>query len=288
MDDGKPRSSPSDINTFLAEPAAWFLKRFADYRTESGAAAHRGSAVEFGLTYHLLHSSPVNQKTLAGLESEEYTVPIGAVYEKDGERYVKTDKEDQGVDLKVMERATGYDYAMTRFRQLTGGEISDEIEAEAQNIRPMYQQAVDAFRDTGTLLTTQTRVESEIEGIVVRGYLDFTFSGPPAALVDLKTTKRMPSQPRTEHIRQVSFYSHVTGLPAKLCYVTPKKWQWFDVEPIEQQRAFRHIRAACRAMRRILSERDWRESAQLYPPRDPGSFYYDDVSRLLVEQVWEL
>jgi hypothetical protein len=49
------RISPSQINTFLNEPAIWVLNKFFGIYGDMGAAAKRGNAVELGLNMILLN-----------------------------------------------------------------------------------------------------------------------------------------------------------------------------------------------------------------------------------------
>ncbi len=253
-------TSPSDLNLFLEEPALWFVKQFLGYRTISGASAHRGTAIEFGLASHLLGA-------LAKPVDEAHNVPIG---------------EDAPSEPKQR--------ALYRYRQLTFGEITDDIEDEFKNVGLMFDQAVLSFKNRATegekpLIQWGKRINTTIEGLAVQGILDFVY---PDCLVDLKTTKAIPSKPRAGHVRQVAIYSHATGLPALLCYVSAKKSLWHQINEEQSAKALSQVKAACRAIRRIRSQRDWREAAEFYPPRDLESFYYDQISTHIVSDIWQL
>lgn len=52
-----PRHSPSACNLFAAQPAMWVLEKVLGIRQPVGAPAHRGTAVEEGVTHGLLDQS---------------------------------------------------------------------------------------------------------------------------------------------------------------------------------------------------------------------------------------
>ena len=50
--------SPSSINAYVAQPAAWLMERLLQRRAPVGSAAHRGTAVEAGRRLPPSHSVP--------------------------------------------------------------------------------------------------------------------------------------------------------------------------------------------------------------------------------------
>lgn len=248
----------SDVNLFLEEPAAFFLKRFLRHRGESGPKAHLGTAVEFGLASYLLAGG---EEILPFMQSNESATLVPPW-------------EDGAYARAQAER---------RFRELTLGEITEEIEGLHGQIGPMLQQAIPHLKSK-QLLTFQSRTETVLCGVRVVGYTDFTF---PGEVVDLKTTQRVPSEPHDNHLRQVAFYSHVKGLSPRLLYVSEKKSAWYEVTQEQQEEAMYQTRLALNAMSRIVnSQRPWEEIAELYPPRKMSSYRYDDEARRLIRTVW--
>ena len=51
---GIPYLSPSSINAYVAQPAAWVMERLLQRRAPVGSAAHRGTAAEAGIVMGLL------------------------------------------------------------------------------------------------------------------------------------------------------------------------------------------------------------------------------------------
>lgn len=250
MTDAEFHSSPSDIDLFLAEPSLWVIKHFLGYRTEVGPAAYRGTSVEFGLAAHLV-----------------------------GDRFAD---DEEGKTYATAGLNTAKDYALYRYRQLTGGEITDAIEDEAKNIPLMLDEAIKAMKGRTGLLQRQRRIDMIIEGVPIQGYLDFVYADE---LIDLKSTKTVPNKPRAGHVRQMAIYGAATGLPARLLYCSAKKSLWHPVTPEMAATAMAQVRAACKAIKRV-NEMSYRDAVELHPPKDITSFYWDPVSRYVAADLW--
>lgn len=87
----------------------------------------------------------------------------------------------------------------------------------------------DYFQYEDTLESIQEKVEIQPQDlpIPIHGYIDFNFT---KAIVDLKTTARMPKEPSESHLRQMAFYS--LAYPDKevhLFYVTPRDFKIFRI-----------------------------------------------------------
>jgi hypothetical protein len=97
-------------------------------------------------------------------------------------------------------------------------------EKERANIKPMVEQYLTLFDgDLPKLEGYQRRVEIEIPGIDIpcMGYTDFDFED---AVIDLKTTMRLPSAISASHRRQGAIYQRASGNRAvDFIYLTPKK-----------------------------------------------------------------
>ena len=92
-----------------------------------------------------------------------------------------------------------------------------------------YGSILDEHFNYDGLISVQEKVEIQPNDlpIPILGYIDFNFT---KAIVDLKTTARMPSQPSEGHKRQMAFYS--LAYPEKeihLFYVTPREHKVFNI-----------------------------------------------------------
>ena len=134
----------------------------------------------------------------------------------------------------------------------------------------------------------QTRLETEIEGVRVIGYMDYEWGG---VVRDCKTTGRMPSFSREtgllrgkdDHLRQMSIYTHNSNRNAELFYVTPKAVRTYQPSQDELSTAFRHVRAAVRAMKEYEVQDWWR-----YVPRDMTFYKWADHLREKAKELWKL
>jgi hypothetical protein len=140
--------------------------------------------------------------------------------------------------------------ALRAFQFNALGEITPEIEAEAENVAPMLMQAV-AYGKPEMLLATQIRVEHWFENIPIPviGFVDFAFEGLD---LDLKTTKACPSEPRGDHVRQVSLYRAARKRAGGLLYVTAKKKAFYQVDDALMARALEELEEDARSLLHFL------------------------------------
>jgi len=115
--------------------------------------------------------------------------------------------------------------ALKEFNKRTALGVSGEArEKERANIQPMVEQYIALFDGKLPKLEGyQRRVEIEIPGLDVPciGFTDFDFED---AVIDLKTTTRLPSAISAAHRRQGSIYQRASGNRAvDFIYVTPKR-----------------------------------------------------------------
>lgn len=176
---------------------------------------------------------------------------------------------------------------------LTGGEFDDPVEAalaeynkrtalgvdgeardrERANIEPMIEQFIDAMGgERPTLVDYQQRIEVEIPGIDIPcvGYTDFGFED---AIVDLKTTTRLPSSITASHRRQGAIYAQAAGnRGVDFLYVTPKKWARYQLD--DWQRDWGEVVQTARRLDNFLSRFDDREEVAQAVIPDYDSFYW--------------
>ena len=115
--------------------------------------------------------------------------------------------------------------ALKEFNKRTALGVNGEArDKERANIKPMGEQYIALFDGKLPKLEGyQRRVEIEIPGIDIplMGYTDFDFED---AVIDLKTTTRLPSAISASHRRQGAIYQRASGNRAvDFIYLTPKK-----------------------------------------------------------------
>ena len=167
-------------------------------------------------------------------------------------------------------------------------EASDERDAERAVIEPMVRQLPGVLAGWPRPLSYQRKVQAEYTGastLPILGYLDFEFED---CVVDLKTTKALPSKARIEHVRQVGLYAHATGKPVRLLYVTPKKSSLISVAPEDADVGWRQLKAAARALERTLTASPTAGAlAEFFVP-DFDSYHWDEKSISKAKEVYNV
>lgn len=190
---------------------------------------------------------------------------------------------EAGLDAHLWQSADPLVAARKNFELDAQGDLSDECEEARAHIEPMLRRAVEAYEGLGTPDARQVKVECWLDGIDVPilGYLDHRY---PDRIRDLKTTLRMPSEPRPDHAAQVAIYNHATGLPVELVYVTPKAWKVFPVEDCEA--ALRPVLLSARALRNQLALCSSKEDfAAIHWPNLNG-FRWGETTKAKAAEIW--
>lgn len=175
--------------------------------------------------------------------------------------------------------------ALHNFELNAAGDAADEVEQERGSIDPMVRLAAANLRPLGRPLMAQRRVERRLPGIEVPivGYVDYEWDD---FLVDLKTTLRLPSAPRGDHVVQVVSYGDALQKRPGLIYVTPKKIQRFAEEHMDATEARWTLRRAALALRVTLQiAADREEMASLTVPKF-DDFRWSPTSIEAARQIW--
>ena len=254
--------SPSSLNLFLGQPAAWVLRYVGKYSDAGDKfAACRGTAVEAGMTALLL-----------GTDLD------GAVRSAEVNWGLNVPKAPEGLvtDGSYEDMAREAEEVLERKRA---------AEAERVLIRPMVKRVAKAVSGWPRPVSTQRRVSAAWRGDAewpapVIGYLDYEM---PDCVVDLKTTKALPSEPRADHVRQAAVYARATGLPVKLLYVTPKKSATYELTQAQIDEGWRQIVAAAEALEIVLRTFGPKELKQIYVP-DFDHYVWNDA----MKETWNV
>lgn len=178
--------------------------------------------------------------------------------------------------LAAMLRGTQVDVAASISHQAfdlnSSGELTEDNEGERDLIEPMLKQCV-GWKPPSNLSATQIKVEHWFDEIPIPliGYLDFSFED--GTDVDLKTTKACPSNPRADHVRQVSLYRAARKRKGGLLYVTGKRWSYFNIDDDQMKRALGDLQSDALCLLNFLSRFDGKESVMRALPIDWDSFY---------------
>lgn len=168
--------------------------------------------------------------------------------------------------------------ALANYELNAQGLADDKADNARTLIGPMLKQALPLFAPRGKPTIIQLKVERQLDGVPLPfvGYCDFVWDGE---VVDLKTTERMPSEPKADHAAQVALYCHGTNRTGTLIYVTGKKGAEYKLDADAQKAAIadltRSAKALCHALSRFNSPE---EMARCYAP-DFTSFYWSEPTK---------
>ena len=177
--------------------------------------------------------------------------------------------------------------ALDNFALNTGGVIDDDHDEERDAIPPMLGQAMAAMKGAPRLVARQVAIETWLDGIGVPviGYCDYVLED--AAIVDLKTTHRMPSGPKPDHLRQVAVYNKARQAPVSLLYVTTKKFARLHIPQEACDDAIRDMTRVATSLQSILSVCDTATDAGRFVAPDFSKFYWNADTRKLAMEVWK-
>lgn len=239
MDDGFFRTSPSQVNKFLAEPAIWVLNRFHKTYSEMGARAWVGTAVTKALEAMTVHGWPLGA-------AQEWAFKV-------------------------------FDIEATRA-------IDENAPEERARIPALLAQAEALVIPFGKFKSFQPVFDGTIEGVPVSGRIDFEFE---TFDLKLKTTKALQKQENmsAEHLRKLAVYEALRQKPQAVCYVTEKKGAIYYPTREQLDGAMREVRGAIVAMKTAFDlGQDMAE--KLYPPREYGSYLWDDKTLKKAHEIW--
>ena len=248
--------SPSSLNLFRAEPAFWSMRYLAGMKDEMGVAPLSGLAVEAGLDVYLMGAQDRLDKDEAGVSQDKGCV-------------------DAAVDA-----------ALQNYQLNTGGEVTDEIEARHRLIEPMVRQACIGIAGSGPLLARQIKIETWIDGIEVPviGFIDYSTEHFD---LDLKTTLRIPSAPRPDHLRQVAVYAHARGKPQRLFYVSDKRHTIHMPTEEMLEAAWSEVVSIAKNLRKLLSVSGSPAEFNEFCTPDYDAFYWNEKTTAAAKEVFK-
>ena len=172
------------------------------------------------------------------------------------------------------------------FEKRAAGVADDKTEAERADLPAFLAQAKLALAKAEMPLTRQTKISIDLPGIEVPviGFVDYEW---PDYGLDLKTTRRMPSQPDPSHVEQVAVYSHAKGKPFALLYVTPKKYAVYPVTSDMADAAMVRVRRGAAALRSLLARCSSGEDALSIFSPDMASYHWSPEMVTAAKRIYD-
>lgn len=174
--------------------------------------------------------------------------------------------------------------ALSNFEANAVGEASDQTVVERESIAAYLDSAYTPIKHQNALLVaTQLRIEYWLDGIPVPviGYVDFVTEG---GLFDLKSTMRIPSEPRPDHARQVSLYMKARNEPGALLYVSPKRVEHYHITDPDSHLS--GLRRDALSLMRFLGRFETARDAALALPQDTEGFMWGESSKAKALELW--
>lgn len=234
--------SPSSINSWINAPSLWVLERLLKFRGQMGASAHRGTAVEAGVSVGLFDHGASHEACLAAaLPVYDRLTALSGDPKREAERAVIPGMIKQGLALREH-----------------GLPMMPNREAASWQSVPQH------------------KVEITLEGVPVPviGYLDWLYADE---VIDLKSTLRVPSAMSETHLRQASVYktAHMDRR-VRFFYVSDKKSEKHTLTREQYDQAMRELTFSAQRLGRFLALSDDPAELASIVPHSSESFYFND------------
>lgn len=258
-----PKLSPSSINLYAQDPALWVLKHYYGSTSMFNIYAMRGVSVEEGVNQYF---------TLL----KEGKCPTASLLD--------------GVKKAQMD-FTGKSFFWE------DDEVVQDLE---QKITPWVLQCVGALEENfpNEIPVMQTEIETEIEGVPIRGFMDYSFV---AIDVDLKTCNTVPKlvsrgprkgmlpADKKANVRQQAVYSLATkGQDVALAYVSHDEYLIHELSEKELDEAMSDVVGLVKEIKELVSL-PMGEIIERTAPKWESmhySFYWDANLIKLAEIIW--
>ena len=228
--------SASSLNTYASQPAAWAMSYLLKRRLPVGASAHRGTAIEAGVSAGLFDpAKPVEDCIAIALAEYDRLTALSGDPRREAQRKVVQDT---------------VPVALAELRQYGRPTPPEEGQHQHRISKPLGEGLPDLI-----------------------GYLDFYWQ-EHGLVLDLKTTERVPGQISSAHARQGCGYVVHTNQICRFAYCSPKKVAVYQLEGVADHWA--HLQAIATRLKRFLAiSADKHELIGLLVP-DVDSFYWSD------------
>jgi hypothetical protein len=177
--------------------------------------------------------------------------------------------------------------ARDNFEQKALGIRDDEHDAAREEVPLMLTQAITIMaKDKDSKPLYQIKCQHFVDGLEVPivGFLDWAF---PDGILDLKTTRALPSKPKADHAAQVGFYCKSRNVDSgSLLYVTTKKGALYNLSPEDIEKGYQSLIVAARAVQTLLRNAPTKQDAARTFAPDFESFYWSEQTVKQAIDFW--
>lgn len=233
--------SPSSINSWINAPSLWVLEKLVGFRGNMGASAHRGTAVEVGVSLGLFDHKLSAQDCLGpALKEYDKLTALSGDPKREAERAVIPAMIARGLAL----REHGVPMVPNEEARYGSGQ--------------------------------QHKVSINLPGVSVPviGYLDWMYT---EEIIDLKTTLRVPSEMSETHLRQATVYKTAyLEKRVRFFYCSDKRDEKYTLTREQFDQATRELVGASMRLERFLGLSDDPQELAAIVPHSSESFYFND------------
>ena len=144
-------------------------------------------------------------------------------------------------------------------------------------------------RQLTRVVSYQKEVSKKVDGLdyAIRGFTDFEFDN---IIVDAKSTMRMPSSPKVDHIRQQALYATLYNKKTALLYASPKKTMYYELEENDIKDGYSEILSHFKSLEKYIkrcnnSLEEAIKTTPLYT--DPNPFAWDINIKQEAIKIWQ-
>ena len=144
-------------------------------------------------------------------------------------------------------------------------------------------------RQLRNIVSYQKELVEKIDGLIypVRLFTDFEYED---LIVDTKSTLRLPSAPKVDHIRQQALYSTLHRKKIALLYATPKKSLWYELSDDDVKYGYEETINDFKSLENyiIMCKNNLEEAIKITPLNtDPNPFEWDYNIKQEAEKIWQ-
>ena len=196
--------------------------------------------------------------------------------------YYKIKRGMNGKDGKAFSKLIEHRFKKLKFLNAES-EIKNAISIAEHFEKILYE------RQLRDIKSYQREEVKKVEGLKypVRMFTDFEFEN---LIVDAKSTLRLPSSPKIDHIRQQGLYSKLYNKPTALMYATPKKSLFYELTnddvDIGYNETYNHFKSLENYIKRCNNSLE--EAIKITPLyTDPNPFAWDINIKQEAEKIWQ-
>jgi hypothetical protein len=144
-------------------------------------------------------------------------------------------------------------------------------------------------RQLRDIVSYQKQLVEKIDGLKypVRLFTDFEYD---SIIVDTKSTLRLPSAPKVDHIRQQALYSTLHKKKIALLYATPKKSLWYELSDDDVKYGYEETINDFKSLENyiIMCKNNLEEAIKITPLNtDPNPFEWDYNIKQEAKKIWQ-